>query len=402
MTKKLILGNINLIINSSDYNYIEDYEYNSINKLFATNNKGFGGYSFAHAQEYCKQFDVPVKTYNFEEVRKRDLERSYRIDSNNKPKLFLSEITKNDFEATKKLMDQIIRFCIRNEYRNVRFFQLIHLNSKDNCQTFEGIKAAIVERKFDRPLTLVFDIDKNSFEEFCTHFNDYPYKNALHERFDILTYLFYNQLDTKKYKTYLKNLIDKLYSEKDYEEVHESCFQLLSETRDNLKEKHKLFYKTALLDEYNFYQDINDLKTKEIYKKFVFDSIELFLYFGRIFNKMDLLQIAYIFREFEYDTYAEGILNNLNYFDSIPKIEQYIIKKFFLKKSELESLSIWGFANALEFDLLQSKDNDKQIYTIKRKKSKKVRNIDKIKWGSEKIFKKINTFKKKYALFLKT
>jgi hypothetical protein len=60
MTKKLIIGNIQLILNSSDYNYFEDSEYNSINKLLATNDKGFGGYSFAHALEYCKQLDKDV------------------------------------------------------------------------------------------------------------------------------------------------------------------------------------------------------------------------------------------------------------------------------------------------------------------------------------------------------
>jgi hypothetical protein len=277
---------------------------------------------------------------------------------------------------------------------------LIHLNSNENHNIFEGIKTAIVERMFDRTLTLVFDIDKNYFEEFCTHFNDYPYKNALFERYEMLTYLFYNQLDTETYKTYLKNLIDRLYVDMDYELVHESCFQLLSENRADLNEKHKLFYKTSLSDEYNFFQYISDLKTKEIYKKFVFDSIELFLYFGRIFNKMDLLQIAYIFREFEYDIYAERILNNLVYFNSIPKVEQYIIKRLALKKTELEALSFWGFDDALEFDQLQTNNDDKQLYTIKRKASKKVKNIDKIKWGSEKIFKKIKTFRDKYAIFL--
>lgn len=400
MTKKFIIGNIQLLINSSDHNYIEDSEYNHINVLFTGNNKGFGAYAYAHALEYCKQFDVPVQTYNFEEVSHKNLERNKRSYSDNKPKLFFSEFTKNELESSRKLMDQIIGFCIRNNHMYVRFFQLIQLNSNENHNIFEGIKTAIVERMFDRTLTLVFDIDKYYFEEFCTHFNDYPYKNALFARYEMLTYLFYNQLDTEKYKTYLKNLIDRLYVDMDYELVHESCFQLLSENRADLNEKHKLFYKTSLSDEHNFYQNISDLKTKEIYKKFVFDSIELFLYFGRIFNKMDLLQIAYIFREFEYDIYAERILNNLVYFNSIPKVEQYIIKRLALKKTELEALSFWGFDDALEFDQLQTNNDDKQLYTIKRKASKKVKNIDKIKWGSEKIFKKIKTFRDKYAIFL--
>jgi hypothetical protein len=368
MTNKLLIGNIQLIINSSEYNSFQDSEYNSINNVFATNNNGLGGYSFAHAQGYCKQFKELPQVYDFSDVHKKNLERNYHKKSYDIPKIFLCEVVKNDFTSSKNLMDNIIRFTIRNEYHSIRLFNLIHLNSNQNFNTFEGIKASIIKRKFERNRTIVFDVDKEYFDEFCSHFKDYPYKNALYDRFEILTYLFYNELNTDLFKNYLKKLIELLYSENKYEEVSEACSKLLCENRERVKENYLEFQKSALYEEYIFYKGIKDAKYKKIYKKFVFDSIELFIYLCRTFNQLDLLKIAYYCREFEYDVYADDILNNLQHFDSISKVEKFIIQKFRVKRAELKKQN--GRLNS------------------------------KIKVTSEKIFKKITSLKKKYAYFL--
>jgi hypothetical protein len=142
------------------------------------------------------------------------------------------------------------------------------------------------------------------------------------------------------------------------------------------------------------------------------DSVKLYYKIDEILNRVDVIQIAFLLRDSEYDIYTNRITQDLNnpMFNTVKKLKKYIIKNIANGNCEnLDEMGYWGVISNTEYVptivLHQRKDSESDENTTsdwidaprKRRKKKKFRVEDRIQWGAEKMHPLIEKYKRNYA-----
>jgi hypothetical protein len=184
--------------------------------------------------------------------------------------------------------------------------------------------------------------------------------------------------------------------------LREDDIILKNQTHKGDLDKRITYLENSLHKIYNFYHSLN-YSEKKHFKSFLLYTVKYYARMNHLFNRADLLEIAYLLYEFEYNTYVQDTMNDFFILQSKAQWKIFIRKRFGFSKSELLKRGHWGSIDDLIFvECSQINDEDTiRMQTIQRKKKRRVRLNKKIDWLIDQSLKMNKYYKTKYAFFLR-
>jgi hypothetical protein len=327
------------------------------------------------------------------------------------PKITITPEIEDGIASYKNFLSQVFDY-VKHKDSNLRILHLIDVKNKDYKNNFKGIFDAIQENKYERQMALFFDVDDKVYEDFCVLFADFPFRNAIANRFNFLLFGFSGNLRTMEYDSYLKDLIDLLYRERNYEKTILDILDLMSQYLGPRADYVEGYIRKEFKDEFDYFKTNFLKKGSKGYKRFVYDSVQLYINLNKILNRIDPTHIAFIC-EFEYDIYVKEIMDDLKRFDNPESIYNYLVKSLEIKR-DLNYLTHWGedynsdfsaFRKREDYSILSEEEEEEEIDTdssptFEHPQRKRVRLSTKLKWGAKEIHKELVRFVKKNERFI--
>lgn len=165
-------NNIELILKKSSYEFeVNDPVYQKSDCIFCSENSSFGGYSFAFAGFIYKMLVPVVQVQN--ENRVYPLRKIISKDNLSRPIQICTPVIKNNREAAKELMNEILRFCKKNSFYKIVLTHFIKINSFHHDLNLLGILDSLKYNDSNLVLNIVLPIDENHIEAFEAFLNEY-------------------------------------------------------------------------------------------------------------------------------------------------------------------------------------------------------------------------------------
>jgi hypothetical protein len=378
---------------------LKDNKSSEYTDLLFTNENNVSN-NFAEIAERYFKTSENLKVFDLDKDSRKNIRSEY-VNGESQLRIIMSENFNNDFTTSKNLMSRILRFARRNSDSNFIMNHFEKVDFESYTEIFSGIKASLALCKDPWSCEILMTMEESLIESFRSVFEEYNLQYALFSRFVKLTYGFYNGLTDPEYDIYLKELIALICSKMSYADVASEITALRKRHIDKLNMSFEEEIIKGLKWEYDFYNNLKSQREKNLFKKFIYDSIQLYIKINEVFNRIDIFEVAFILREFEYDIYADEILNYLSEFQKAEKVKKCLIKRWQLTNKALEEKSSWGERDTISLDKKSTNNDDISFYSIKREKRKTLSLNKKLDWGANKIERFVGTFLKKYGVFLK-
>ena len=199
----------------------------------------------------------------------------------------------------------------------------------------------------------------------------------------------------------IKGMIDTFFNLLDKDEGLTELMKIVSEPYASKKK-----FMESMREKRDFYQQYKSKKERKQQHRFIKASVLLYYQIIDVFNRMDILEIAYIFRENEYDYSVSQITQNLenSNFTTKAKLHKYLMyNNVNCNNVSMDSKGYWGKKEEIGVEEIEQEsetsDTTISLYKINRGRGRKYSTSHRLEWGVNKLHGLIKQYKRDYGIF---